>query len=513
MIILNLPTNKEKLSSGTLHNFKIVMKFIFLTFIIFLISPVLISSAYSDMNLIANPGFENDNIRLINWTFVTYSGSTTFWDTAAHSGARSVRMEIGGTRDKISGKVKSDLIKANPVSNYTLSAWGKTKNANGTNAPAVRVAELDANKKLIRQTNMFFNKGTNEWAQKTLDFQTLSNTAYLYIYANIFNGYGTFWVDDVKLAPPVPTMTFGSTVDSASYRYPGHWYGSIDEDGSKKEIDAMAEMGIDFFRIDIRNETLSFPEEVEKLDNIVAYGRSRGLKVYLGVFGMETWQASWLDMLFGHPFGGGGTASWYDFKNMYTYETSYLMNRYKPDYIMIIVEARKNIGNQVNSERTVEEWVAYTKELAAMIKSISPTTKIIINEMIRSQDASSSVDYVERMMKDNDKNIDVIGIDPYSFDEFNDEINTSKHLANQYNWHGELWVGETNILNTQGDEFQRAYFEYAINRAEQNNFTGFVVFYLRDNPQTFGDKGIMWNNFSKKPAYWVIENKTKLKIS
>ncbi|MFA6097622.1 MAG: hypothetical protein WC788_08440 [Candidatus Paceibacterota bacterium] len=302
-------------------------------------------------------------------------------------------------------------------------------------------------------------------------------------------------------------MVFGATVDSASYRYPGHWYGSIDEEASKREIDAMVEMGIDFFRIDVRSETLGYAEEMKKLDNIVTYGRSKGLRVYFGVFGMETWMASWLDMFWTYPNGGGGKASWDDFRKMYTGEVDTIMNRYKPDYIMIIPEARRNIGNQVNSVRTVDEWVIYTKELAAKIKNISPSTKVVLNEVVRSEDKNSSVDYVGAIMKDNDKNIDIIGIDPYSPEELNDEMSTVTRLAERYKWHGRLRIGETNIFNVKDDDYQKKYFETAIDLAIENNFEGFVVFYFRDIPGQTDKRGILNNDFSKKPAYEVINKK------
>ena len=302
-------------------------------------------------------------------------------------------------------------------------------------------------------------------------------------------------------------VVFGATVDSASYSYPGHWYGSIDEEASKREIDAMVEMGIDFFRIDIRNETLGYPEEMKKLDNIVSYGRSKGLRVYFGVFGMETWMSSWLDMFWTYPNGGGGKASWDDFRKMYTGEVDAIMNRYEPDYILIIPEARRNIGNQVNSVRTIEEWVVYTKELAAKIKIISSGTKVVLNEVVRSKDKNSSLDYVEGIMKDNDKNIDIIGIDPYSPEELNDEMDTVMRLFRQNKWHGKLRIGETNIFNVKDDEYQKKYFETAIDLAIKNNFEGFVIFYFRDIPGQTDKRGIINNDFSKKPAHEVIKKK------
>jgi predicted phosphodiesterase len=74
--------------------------------------------------------------------------------------------------------------------------------------------ELDVNKNWIRQNNILpvFGKGTNDWTQRTVEFQTGADTRYLYVYANIWNGYGDFWMDDVELSlknaqTPTPTVT------------------------------------------------------------------------------------------------------------------------------------------------------------------------------------------------------------------------------------------------------------------------------------------------------------------
>ncbi|MCX9082161.1 MAG: metallophosphoesterase, partial [Candidatus Methanoperedens sp.] len=81
--------------------------------------------------------------------------------------------------------------------------------------------ELDTDKNPLRLTNFtLFNRGTNDWEQKTLEFQTGSNTSYIYFYANIPGGYGTFWMDDVTLGlnntpattPPLPEPTITTPI-------------------------------------------------------------------------------------------------------------------------------------------------------------------------------------------------------------------------------------------------------------------------------------------------------------
>jgi hypothetical protein len=164
-------------------------------------------------NLIANPGFEEGGSMPLNWSFVTNNGSTPVWDAISHSGARAIKISISGTEDNQSGYPKSELIKAEPLAYYTFSAWVKTYEAGGTYAPAVRVVELDADKKWLRQTNLIFSKGTNDWAQKQITFRTGADAAYLFVYANIWNGCGTFWVDDVELKPfSGPTIYLNGTL-------------------------------------------------------------------------------------------------------------------------------------------------------------------------------------------------------------------------------------------------------------------------------------------------------------
>ncbi len=177
----------------------ILIRFTSAIFCALMIIPIL-GTALPGVNLVANPGFENDPIVPLNWTIVSYDGNTPIMDSESHNGANAIKISVKGTSDAISGFVESDLIPVEPFQYFNLSAWGKTEGAGGTYMPRVRVIELDANKNLVLQTNLpEFNGSTNDWTQTSIKFQTEHDTAYLYVYANIWYGYGTFWVDDVEL--------------------------------------------------------------------------------------------------------------------------------------------------------------------------------------------------------------------------------------------------------------------------------------------------------------------------
>lgn len=180
--------------------------------VIILLSILLIYSLlpnFTPTNLVVNPGFESGSMKPVNWTFVTNDGNTPAWDNVSHSGTKSIKISMLGTTGRGSGYARSDLIKAEPEKYYTFTAWIKTEN-DKHDGPAVRIVELDSDMNWLRQTNLVVDKATNGWIQKSIDFQTNPNTTYFYIYANIWKGYGTFWVDDISLilrkTAPMPSV-------------------------------------------------------------------------------------------------------------------------------------------------------------------------------------------------------------------------------------------------------------------------------------------------------------------
>ncbi|MDW7725602.1 MAG: carbohydrate binding domain-containing protein [Candidatus Methanoperedens sp.] len=171
-----------------------------------------ISTASADTNLVANPGFESGSTRPDNWKFATSNGNTPVWDKISYSGAKSIKISIPGTTQSNSGYPLSDKIIVQPLQTYTLSALVKSEGVKG--GPTVRVVQYDSSWKSLSRSNLEFDRGTNDWTQKQIDFQTLSNTAHVLVYASIWSGYGTFWVDDMELrlkstsaSTPSPTPT------------------------------------------------------------------------------------------------------------------------------------------------------------------------------------------------------------------------------------------------------------------------------------------------------------------
>ncbi len=200
-------------------NYKLnnMVKILFAVLSLILIYSVL-ATASVNTNLVANPSFENGTIKPLNWKLVTYNQNIPKWDTVAHSGTHSVKISILGTKSKISGYPVSDIIQVNPLQSYMLSAWMKVRSVGGRNSPAVRVEEYDANMNWLAQTNLIFDKGTYDWTFKTINFTTGKNTKWVDVYANLWYGYGTFWVDDIALIDPAPVPP-PPPVDGSSFRF------------------------------------------------------------------------------------------------------------------------------------------------------------------------------------------------------------------------------------------------------------------------------------------------------
>jgi hypothetical protein len=75
----------------------------------------------------------------------------------------------------------------------------------------------DVNGKVLRQLNLGFGKGSNDWIMKQKKVITLNNTSKIYLYANIYKGYGTFWFDDVEL---YENGTYNNLIDNSGFEKP-----------------------------------------------------------------------------------------------------------------------------------------------------------------------------------------------------------------------------------------------------------------------------------------------------
>ncbi len=150
-------------------------------------------------NLVANPGFQASGAVPDQWSFASGAAGTTvtYDNTNGHISLGCVKIHVPGTASVQSGYPKSAFFAAVPGATYTFSAWGRSSGVNGINPPTVRVAEVDRNNAFIINRTLSFPRDSAEWVKQTMTFTASTNAAKFYVYANLYNSYGTFWVDDV----------------------------------------------------------------------------------------------------------------------------------------------------------------------------------------------------------------------------------------------------------------------------------------------------------------------------
>jgi hypothetical protein len=89
---------------------------------------------------------------------------------------------------------------------HTFSAWTKSSGIGGTNEPTIWVVETDSAGNVLTdsdgsalQHSITANAGTSGWVLKSETFTTDPRCARAYVYANIYKGHGTVWIDDVSV--------------------------------------------------------------------------------------------------------------------------------------------------------------------------------------------------------------------------------------------------------------------------------------------------------------------------
>lgn len=130
------------------------------------------------------------------------------WDTPGYHSNRCMKVDVPSLVSTDSG-LWGTAIAATSNTWYNLRYFAKIQDPLGGTAPAIRVTELDASGAQLLQTNGAWvqhnsildpSAGWGDWWQKgELCFKTDPRCAKLQVYANIYNGYGKAWFDDIKL--------------------------------------------------------------------------------------------------------------------------------------------------------------------------------------------------------------------------------------------------------------------------------------------------------------------------
>jgi len=311
--------------------------------------------------------------------------------------------------------------------------------------------------------------------------------------------YGKF--NEVRVPEMDPSLVsfsngvvFGSTIDAASATM-GEKNFVIDLSSAEKEMDIAYDMGVGLARFDVEQKTLASVEEIKKLDEVVSYARFKKMKIYLAYLGRNSWLGAG---------EGGGKANWEDFKKGYKTDAVSLMERYRPDFFLILPDCPSGIGRQVDSQRTPDDWLNFAKETGIAIKQVSFPAKVVLEGTILSDKRQpEDTTFAERALENNDAAINIFSMNAGSATELKEGTETLLAMKKKYHWEGEIWMG--NVEGDSGGDArkQKDFLLYALHSANSNGFSGIVLGRLRDDA---GNRsGIVAEDYSPKDSYAAIK--------
>lgn len=304
---------------------------------------------------------------------------------------------------------------------------------------------------------------------------------------------------DAKTVSFSRDIPFGVTVDSVSKTIGDGKDFVIDLEAGKKEIDSASSLGANLTRFNLERKTLEDAGEAVKLDEAINYARAKKMKIFLAYQGRESYLG-----FSSHAKGGGGKADWETFKQEYKTDTISIMQRYKPDYILVLPECPYSIGGQVDSERTSEEWLNFAKEVGLAVKQISFYTKLVLEgTMLPDGTESSEMEFAISVLDNNDIAIDAFSMNARNADELENGAKNLLAMKTKYHWNGEIWMGDVGLVSNRDTQKQKNFLLYAIHLTNSNHFSGIILSDMRDDSSS--KNGILMEDYSPKTSYLAIK--------
>jgi len=149
------------------------------------------------LDLAPNGSLEAGSSRPSGWTWTNNGNGSWTWDsTVAAEGSRSLRVDVPGSVEKRSPMLNSDSFPIRPNTPYTFRYRVRTQGV--SSVLNFFLVEKDSAGNLL-QRGLASNSGTNDWQTETMTFVSGPRAASASFKVEIFSGYGTAWIDDVRM--------------------------------------------------------------------------------------------------------------------------------------------------------------------------------------------------------------------------------------------------------------------------------------------------------------------------
>ncbi|HUU77010.1 MAG TPA: hypothetical protein VMX55_01605 [candidate division Zixibacteria bacterium] len=281
----------------------------------------------------------------------------------------------------------------------------------------------------------------------------------------------------------------GSIFSSPDYN--GSFIKNWDEELTK-EITLAKELNVSHLRYDIKTRARNNNLSREKMEIGLTNIQSSGLKLIINIAGDVVFSKDEL------------------MNNMYA-DAKYFAENFSPDYMIIFNEINGELLNNINIALTLDDLLLDIKNISTMIKTYSPTTKIVTTFLA----TKNGINDFKKLFNST-LNIDVIGVSfyPVFFGWRFDILQEYSNIFHQLKTTEKFWISETGMESLNyGEDAQAKYLTKILNHASQIelfNADGVCIKSLIDNEGFTAERGItshfglVYFNGKKKKSFEAV---------
>ena len=281
------------------------------------------------------------------------------------------------------------------------------------------------------------------------------------------------------------SMHFGAQLTFAS--------GDMDIDLAelKEQLKVIEETGMDIIRIDIDYEAwmTNDQDNIKRHDAIIKQIRNDGKKLMLADRGATSFTKN--------------KVTWEYFKQQHLKHTRIFMERYKPDYYVVVKEPiwYTDFDSMISTDTTPAMWYELALEACNIVKEVNSETKCAVGIYPSGQQEKEFFELTANI-----SNLDIMGVDCY--DDKDLQITTDDLIPlmppDKEIWMLESWNGGgSSYLQPWQKEEDAEWIKKSVYYSQNNNFKGYIVFYPLHFSSYMKYKDVDWTQ--RTPAFYAFK--------
>ncbi len=199
--------------------------------------------------------------------------------------------------------------------------------------------------------------------------------------------------------------------------------------------------------------------------------------------------------------------TWDEFKEQHLRHTRIFMERYRPDYYVVIKEPwwYQRAMKMISTDVTPEMWYELAVEACNLVKEINPNTKTAVAIYPQGTFKGGNEEKFYELCA-NISNLDIMGVDCY--DDKDLEITANELIpyvpSDKKIWMLESWNGGgSSFLQPWKKEDDAKWIKKSVKYSQEHNFDGYIVFYPLHFSSYTKYKNVDWSQ--RTPAFYTFK--------